>query len=57
MNENISWVEAKSSDAKIAGLVTKLAKTTKGIETGGCGCGCGCGPADKSKMSVGVKQS
>ena len=57
MNENISWVEAKSSDAKIAGLVTKLAKTTKGIETGGCGCGCGCGPADKSKMSVGMKQS
>ena len=56
MIANISWVEAKLSDSKVASLLTKLANT-KPIETGSCGCGCGCACShpNKSQTNAGVK--
>jgi hypothetical protein len=41
MTDNVSWVQAKLSDSKVASLIARLAKAEKTIETGGCGCGCG----------------
>jgi hypothetical protein len=58
MIANLSWVEAKLSDATVARLVTRLTQKNKSIETGGCGCGCGDevnGLADKTPM--GAKQA
>jgi hypothetical protein len=59
MIANITWVEAKLNDSKVASLLTKLVKTNKTIETGSCGCGCGCACAhpNKSQTNAGVKHS
>ena len=57
MVKNISWVEAKLSDSKIARLISKLTKGDKIVETGGCGCGCEDGAATRSQLNSGAKQS
>jgi len=36
MVKNISWVEAKLSDSKIAKLISKLTTADKIVATGGC---------------------
>jgi hypothetical protein len=57
MIKNISWVEAKLSDSKIASLISKLTKADKIAETGGCGCGCEDGAATRSEVNSRAKQS
>ena len=57
MVKNISWVEAKLSDSKIASLISKLTKADRIVETGGCGCGCENGSAVRDQLNSGPKQS
>jgi hypothetical protein len=42
MIKDITWVEARLDDIRIAKLVARLAKTDKNLALGGCG-GCACG--------------
>jgi hypothetical protein len=57
MVKNISWVEAKLSDSKIASLISKLTKADRIVESGGCGCGCENGSAVRDQLNSGPKQS
>jgi hypothetical protein len=54
--KNITWVQAKLSDSKIAGLIGKLTRADKIVETGGCGCGCEDGAAARRHLDSEAKQ-